>query len=75
MYRPTSFSALKGRLHMRNHVRKHLCSSYLQDGYRCSFNVDSKVMFAVARSSAALSEIVDVVRRLLAAKMQGMFMN
>jgi hypothetical protein len=32
-------------------------------------------MFAVARSSAALSEIVDVVRRLLAAKMQGMFMN
>jgi hypothetical protein len=45
----------------------HLCSSYLQDGYRFSFNVDGKFIFVVARSSAAISEIVDVISRLLVA--------
>jgi hypothetical protein len=46
-----------------------LCSSYLslRDTYRFSFDVDGESIFVVARSSAALSEIVDVVSLLLGA--------
>jgi hypothetical protein len=40
---------------------------HLQYDYRFSFNVDGKEILAWARSSAALSESVDVVLRLLAA--------
>jgi hypothetical protein len=43
------------------------CSYYLQGGYKFSFNVDGKEIHALARSAGAISEIVDVVRRLLVA--------
>jgi hypothetical protein len=45
------------------------CATFLPDeeNYRFSFNVDGTEIFAVARSSAALAEIVDVVIRLLVA--------
>jgi hypothetical protein len=55
---------------VREYVRYILVSSFLQDedeeDYRFSFKVDDKEIFAVAPSSAALSDIVDVVLRLLA---------
>jgi hypothetical protein len=43
------------------------CSCYLRDDYNCLFNVNGKAIDVLARSSEALSEIVDVVLRLLAA--------
>lgn len=50
--------------------RAFLVSSFLLGDYRFhifSFNVDGKDIFAVAPNAAALSEIVDVVHRLLVA--------
>ena len=47
--------------------RAACCSSYLQNGYGFSFNIDGKDVSALARSPQHLSEICDVVLRLLAA--------
>jgi hypothetical protein len=55
--------------------RAYLCASFLpyEEEHIFSFNVDGTEIFAVARSSAALSEIVDVVRRLLAANARDVY--
>jgi hypothetical protein len=47
--------------------RALFCSYNLQGGYKFSFTVDGKEIHALARSSVALSEMVDIVRRLLEA--------
>jgi hypothetical protein len=48
-------------------IASRLCSYNLPGDYKFSFNVNGKELSVVARSSEALSEIVDVVRRLLVA--------
>jgi hypothetical protein len=54
--------------------RAHLCSSFLRDeDYIFSFSVDDTDIFAVARSYAALSEIIDVVLRLLVANARDVY--
>jgi hypothetical protein len=53
---------------VRSNLRGALCSSHLQGDHKFSFNITGgKGIIALARSSAALLEIVDVVCRLLVA--------
>jgi hypothetical protein len=44
---------------------------YLRENYTFRLNVDGKAIHALARSSEAFSDIVDVVRRLLLADVSG----
>jgi hypothetical protein len=50
-----------------NFMRAYSCSSFLQEDYRFRFNVDDADIFVVARSSTTLSEIIDVILRLVVA--------
>jgi hypothetical protein len=60
----------------RSRKRRALfCSTFLPHGeeYIFGFNVDDADIFVVARSPAALSEIVDVVRRLVMANARDVY--
>jgi hypothetical protein len=62
---------------VRKYDRSHIVSDFIKDedekDYRFSFNVNGTEIFAVAPFSVALSEIVDIVRRLLAANARDVY--